>query len=200
MTLRATSWAWQGSQASGLDRLVLLALTEWEHCDGRGVLPEADALDVLAEMCNIEPYMVEDSLGILAALGDVSFDPGHDYRSRGLNGVSFLLPAVAQQGVPVPMRPVRESPKGFVYLIGSQSGGLAKIGRARDVIQRLRAIQAMSPVELDLLWSSSGGRELEARLHVEFSNYRTHGEWFDFGNLDPVAMVSEAAKRLGGAS
>jgi death-on-curing protein len=33
-------------------------------------------------------------------------------------------------------------------------------------------------------------------LHTHFSERRQHGEWFDFGSENPVALVAEAAKLL----
>lgn len=76
-----------------------------------------------------------------------------------------------------------------VYLIGSPDGGLVKIGRTCNVNRRLADIQRMSPVPLALLWHTPGNHILEKALHRAFSIHRTHGEWFDFGDDDPVAMI-----------
>ena len=80
----------------------------------------------------------------------------------------------------------------FVYLIGSQGSGVAKIGRSSQVLARQRRIQHMSPVALELLWQHAGGADLETKLHRHFKDKRLHGEWFDFGEDDPVAAVESA--------
>lgn len=76
-----------------------------------------------------------------------------------------------------------------VYLIGCKENSLVKIGRSISVHQRLKAIQLMCPVTLELLWHTDGGSELEARLHSAFRTRRSHGEWFDFAGVDPVREV-----------
>ena len=79
-----------------------------------------------------------------------------------------------------------------VYVIGSPHGGLVKIGRSVDVDRRLATIQRMSPVPLAVLFKTEGGTQLERALHGYFQSYRTHGEWFDFGQADPIPMVTAA--------
>jgi hypothetical protein len=43
---------------------------------------------------------------------------------------------------------------------------------------RLRDVQAMSPVPLALLRLYPGGRPCERELHQRFASHRRHGEWF----------------------
>lgn len=78
-----------------------------------------------------------------------------------------------------------------VYVIGPRGGSVVKIGRSVDPKKRVTEIQLMSPLPLDVLWSHSGGH-LEAKLHGRFAHLRTHGEWFDFGDDDPVEAVRAA--------
>lgn len=80
-----------------------------------------------------------------------------------------------------------------VYVIGSTNGHAVKIGRSDDVARRLAEIQRMSPVKLEVLWQVQAGGDLETALHRRFKARRTHGEWFDFGDEDPVAVVGRAA-------
>lgn len=80
-----------------------------------------------------------------------------------------------------------------VYVIGSTNGHAVKIGRSDDVARRLAEIQRMSPVKLEVLWQVQAGGDLETALHRRFKARRTHGEWFDFGDDDPVALVGQAA-------
>lgn len=90
----------------------------------------------------------------------------------------------------------KEQPVGFVYLIGSKANTLVKIGKAVDVPKRLKGIQAMSPMRLEVLWQTEGAHSLEQALHERFAKFRQHGEWFDFGRKDAVALVSTAAAEL----
>ena len=84
----------------------------------------------------------------------------------------------------------------FVYVIGHDGNNVVKIGKADDVSDRLASIQRMSPVKLRLLAHYGGGFRYETALHRQFDHLRTHGEWFDFGDLDPVAEVSAAVAVL----
>ena len=54
-----------------------------------------------------------------------------------------------------------------------------KIGTARDVEQRLYALQSASPFGLRLLGKMPGDRRLEQEFHKRWSEYRRRGEWFD---------------------
>lgn len=85
-------------------------------------------------------------------------------------------------------------PTEYVYLIGSADSHTVKIGRSIDVERRLADIQRMSPAKLAVLWKTEGGSDLEAALHRRFTEYRSHGEWFDFGGLNSVDLVEEAVR------
>lgn len=85
----------------------------------------------------------------------------------------------------------------WVYVIGSLVVRPVKIGVSDDPEERLDDLQTGSPVPLVLLWQVHGGQRLESMLHERFAAYRTHGEWFDFGDDDPVLTVAEEAARLG---
>ncbi|MFD4661393.1 GIY-YIG nuclease family protein [Kitasatospora sp. NPDC058444] len=78
----------------------------------------------------------------------------------------------------------------FVYLITTASSRTVKIGRSTDPDGRLTALQSGSPVALLLAATFPGGPRLERHLHKKFGHYRIHGEWFDFGDQDPVAEVT----------
>lgn len=83
-----------------------------------------------------------------------------------------------------------------VYVIGCEGSRLVKIGCAGDVRARIQGIGAMSPVPVKLLWESHPeyGVTAERHLHHVFRDYRQHGEWFDFGDSDPVGLVEVAMK------
>jgi Meiotically Up-regulated Gene 113 (MUG113) protein len=80
-----------------------------------------------------------------------------------------------------------------VYVIGAVGTSKVKIGRSTNVANRHATLQRMSPLPLALLWQTTGGSELEAALHAHFRERRTHGEWFDFGEIDPVSAIAQAA-------
>ncbi|MFJ5804016.1 GIY-YIG nuclease family protein [Streptomyces decoyicus] len=78
-----------------------------------------------------------------------------------------------------------------VYVIGAPGSLTAKIGVTTDLRRRLREIQNLSPVRLEVLWSCPGGLALEKALHAHFAEARSHGEWFVFES-DPVTTVRQA--------
>jgi hypothetical protein len=88
-------------------------------------------------------------------------------------------------------------PSEVVYLLGAEGLDLVKIGTTTDVDRRVRTMQTGLPLTLSVLWTCEGGRELEQALHDMFRVHNRRGEWFDLTSLgDPVAVVSEAARRL----
>lgn len=66
----------------------------------------------------------------------------------------------------------------YIYFIQPVAGGLIKIGRADDPEQRLKNLQCGSPVKLRLCSFHEAPLDMETRLHLLFSRYREHGEWF----------------------
>lgn len=82
-----------------------------------------------------------------------------------------------------------------VYVVGCEGSRLVKIGFTEQELKtRLNGISQMSAHPIKVLWESGPehGRETEGRLHRLFAGYRHHGEWFDFGPVDSVALVSVA--------
>lgn len=65
----------------------------------------------------------------------------------------------------------------FTYIIQCEATGLVKIGRSKNVVERLRALQYVSPTPLSPLAFLRGGLA-EHKLHFAFSGHREHGEWF----------------------
>ncbi|MDX2521603.1 GIY-YIG nuclease family protein [Streptomyces stelliscabiei] len=88
--------------------------------------------------------------------------------------------------------------KSQVYVIGATDSPVAKIGVSTDPVRRLRQIQSMSPLRLEILWTCPGGYPLEGHLHTQLRAYRSHGEWFDFQDLDPVKAVQDAVSKAPG--
>lgn len=79
-----------------------------------------------------------------------------------------------------------------VYALSQPGATLVKIGHAGDLRARVRGLMAGSPVPLVLRGHWDGDTGTEARLHRHFAACRRHGEWFDFGDVDPVAAISAA--------
>jgi len=86
---------------------------------------------------------------------------------------------------------------GWIYLIGSADHKHVKLGTTENVARRLRELQTGSPVQLQVLWTSPGGRPLEKALHRKLDAYRQHGEWFDLSGHDPVELVRSVAQGMG---
>lgn len=84
--------------------------------------------------------------------------------------------------------------EGFVYIISPAESSTVKIGTSMDVPARLRSMQTSHPQLLIARWTCQGNVELESFLHRRFDPIRVKGEWFDFGDADPIAEVSAAAE------
>jgi hypothetical protein len=73
----------------------------------------------------------------------------------------------------------------WIYFVRERNDGqsLIKIGLTTgNVLVRLKGIQYMSPVSLEVIGvirvQKRHVRELESRLHERFSHLREYGEWF----------------------
>jgi len=62
--------------------------------------------------------------------------------------------------------------------------------------KRMAAYQTHSPVQLNVLWTHRGTSVLEHLLHQQFKSLRVHGEWFEFGDKDPVATIDRFARTI----
>lgn len=93
-----------------------------------------------------------------------------------------------------------DSTSRWVYLVGLTLTRPVKIGVAKNAEARLDELRVGSPVPLHLIWKARGGRALESSLHEYFAPYRIHGEWFDFGDENPAALVATAAVLMGNPS
>lgn len=84
----------------------------------------------------------------------------------------------------------------YVYVVGNSANRLVKIGRSVNVEERVKELQSMSPVAVSLLWHTEAKHLAETDLHQYCSQYRVRGEWFDFGDEDPVAYIKEVVDGL----
>jgi hypothetical protein len=104
---------------------------------------------------------------------------------------------LAMQDVSVEQAPA-DAAVGWVYVIGAPGSSVVKIGRSSNLAKRLSVIQTGSHDKVVVRWTTPGGRQLERALHEEFQLFRKHGEWFDFGEDDPVVLVRAAVERITG--
>lgn len=79
---------------------------------------------------------------------------------------------------------------GYVYLI--QANNLFKIGKTKNVKQRLSNLQTSNPVKLNLIGviETDNCSLLESFFHQHCSKYRTTGEWFNI----PEDEIADIAK------
>ena len=72
--------------------------------------------------------------------------------------------------------PQRRRGSGHVYFLRCQ--GFIKIGSAGDARSRHKAVQTVSPFDVELLCAIPGDEKLERDLHRKFGHLRERGEWF----------------------
>lgn len=70
-----------------------------------------------------------------------------------------------------------------------QSGPI-KIGLADDAHRRLRALEANSPMRLELIATFDGGKDVECRFHEHFLPQQAHYEWFHWSS-ELQGMIDE---------
>lgn len=85
----------------------------------------------------------------------------------------------------------------FVYAIGGAGGGIVKIGWTSNLRERLSSIRCGSPEEISVLWKAPGDFAVERYLHKRFAALRIRGEWFDFGDGDPIEALTAAYAESG---
>jgi len=66
------------------------------------------------------------------------------------------------------------------YLIKDKNTSLYKIGRSRNPIRREITLQSEKPsLELVKIWY----KNIESKLHNQYSQYRVRGEWFKLNKI-----------------
>ena len=83
----------------------------------------------------------------------------------------------------------------IVYFIRGVRGGPIKIGHAANPVERLRAMQAGSPVKLQIIAIIEGGVRREAELHRQFAYLHAHNEWFR-SSKELLQWIRENAVRI----
>lgn len=84
----------------------------------------------------------------------------------------------------------------FVYFILNEDSYAIKIGRAKDLAKRIKALQTSSPAKLKLIKSvqvegDKEAQKLERSLHQQFNGIRLVGEWFkaDENLLEYISQI-----------
>lgn len=132
---------------------------------------------------------------VLAALHELE-KAGYLRRQRRRNSSGTLGPNIYLLADEEPAPETDTS--GLTYAITDRTQPFVKIGCSRNLRNRLAGLQTSWPGLLEVIWQAPGGAALEAQLHRHFVNRRVRGEWFDFTDVDAVALISSAAQALGG--
>jgi hypothetical protein len=69
------------------------------------------------------------------------------------------------------------SPTSVVYFVGHREHAI-KIGTTVSLKNRYGALQANSPLKLEIFATRPGGQDREAAYHTQFAGHRLHNEWF----------------------
>lgn len=84
-----------------------------------------------------------------------------------------------------------------IYFILNEDSQAIKIGRTKNLEQRIQALQTSSPNPLKLLKSiqlssEQEADELEQLLHERFGDFRMEGEWFkaETGLMEYVEQIA----------
>jgi nucleoside 2-deoxyribosyltransferase len=87
---------------------------------------------------------------------------------------------------------------GYVYIL--RSGDFIKIGKSKNVDQRLTQISPKTPMPVTLLHTitSDDMSWAEAQLHRHYAHYRTNGEWFLLpqADLDWLLTINHLSRTL----
>jgi len=78
-----------------------------------------------------------------------------------------------------------------IYFVLAPDVNRVKIGKSKNLPNRLTALKTGSPVELELVAYFLGPHDAEPFIHKVFHKYRLHGEWFSYGYT-----IKRVVKRL----
>lgn len=82
----------------------------------------------------------------------------------------------------------KEEQKSHVYVL--KCGDLYKIGKSDKPGRRLKSMQLPQPAELIASFESTDAHALEKKLHKQFKEFRTHGEWFKLPQASVAALLN----------
>jgi len=85
----------------------------------------------------------------------------------------------------------------YVYAIGGDDHRHVKIGYSANPELRFATIKTSSPLDLRILKTWAGGKDLETALHKRFAHYRRQGEWFEFpADKDVIEFIGGAIEEI----
>jgi len=88
--------------------------------------------------------------------------------------------------------------KQYIYLIRQGKTNHYKIGLSLDIKQRLKTFNMGSGIRMSLicLWDVESPSKTEKRIHKQFKEYNSHGEWFVMNEeeLDKLFVYMESIK------
>lgn len=108
--------------------------------------------------------------------------------------VLWYIQAVLEIGKPQPLPHIQKPEPlatGYIYLVQSPSGHY-KIGKAKDVTNRLKTFEVKMPFEIELIHviPCSNYHKAESKLHKQYANKRLNGEWFELTPEDVATIKS----------
>lgn len=73
----------------------------------------------------------------------------------------------------------------FIYFIFNQDSNAIKIGKAKNIAKRLKALQSATPAKLKILKiidvkAGKEARKIEKSFHSQFKHLKLIGEWFKY--------------------
>lgn len=82
-----------------------------------------------------------------------------------------------------------------IYLIKSLNEGVYKIGVSKSPNKRLKEVQTGNPSPIDILYlyETENAYKIEKALHNRYSQYNTHGEWFELSIKEELSFMETCA-------
>ena len=115
-----------------------------------------------------------------------------------LNAVELQLEDIRQTQTKEALNGCKNTVECDKSLYVVSGGDKCKIGISENVQQRVKQLQAHSPKEISVdsysLVANAG--DVEEYLHSKYSEYNTHGEWFDLPPDEKKELV-ETVKNMG---
>lgn len=142
--------------------------TALEPCDQGGYIPSPREWKEIRE--RVDLYYENLNAAVIAH---------HNFE---LNKKHGLLPAPTK---PPKVETPRTLLSGYVYILAAENARY-KIGRAKNLANRLKSLRTASPVQFTLTHSiqSVDTVRAESLLHHYFADKRSHGEWFNLASED----------------
>jgi hypothetical protein len=81
-----------------------------------------------------------------------------------------------------------------IYIIYNEHTKLIKIGVSANVLQRIKKLESVCGVDLQILFTSPPIKEaqkLETHIHGVFNPYRKRGEWFSVSYEDVIPEINK---------